>query len=44
MSLPESGMWKTGEGSVANQHDAKCVKCAWLIIGAFKSQNDMGTG
>ena len=44
MSLPESGTWTTGKSSVANQHDAKCVKCAWLIIGACKSHNDMGTG
>ena len=44
MSLLESGMQKTGKSSVANQHDAKCVKCAWLIIGACKSQNNMGTG
>ena len=44
MPLPESGMWKTGKSSVANLCDAKCVKCAWLIIGACKSQNNIGTG
>ena len=44
MSLPESQMQKTWKSSVANQHGVKCVKCAWLIIGACKSQNDMGTG
>ena len=44
MSLPENGMQKTWKSSVANQHGAKCVKCAWLITGACKSQNDMGTG
>ena len=29
---------------MANQHGVKCVKCAWLVIGACKSQNNMGTG
>ena len=44
MSLPESGTKITGKISVANQHDAKCVKCAWLIIRACKSKNNMGIG
>ena len=44
MALPESMMQKTGKSSVANQHYVKCVKCVSLIIGACKSQNDMGTG
>ena len=44
MSLPESGMQKTWKSSVANQHGVKCVKCAGLIIGACKSQNNKGTG
>ena len=38
------GCGKLGKAVVANQHGAKCVKCAWLITGACKSQNDMGTG
>ena len=44
MSLPENGMWKMWKSSVANQHGAKCIKFAWMIIGACKSQNNMGTG
>ena len=44
MSLPESGLWKTWESVVSNQHVAKCVKACLRNIGAFKSQNDMGTG
>ena len=44
MSLLESEKWKTWKSSVANQHGAKCVKCAWLITGACESQNNMGTG
>ena len=40
----ESGTQKTWKSSVANQHGAKCGKCAWLIIGACKSQNNIGTG
>ena len=32
VSLPETGMQKTWKSSVANQHGAKCVKCAWMII------------
>ena len=44
MSLPESGMQKTWKGGVANQHGAKCVKCARLIIGACKRQNNTGAG
>ena len=43
MSVPESGMQKTWKSSAASQHGAKCVNCAWLIIGACKSQNNMGT-
>ena len=41
-----AGKWdaENVESSVANQHGAKCVKCAWLIIGTCKSQNNMGTG
>ena len=32
MSLSESGTWKSWESGVANQHDAKCVRCAWMTI------------
>ena len=43
MSLSESGLEKTWESSVANQHFAKCIRACLRDIGGFKSQNDMGT-
>ena len=42
MSLLESGMQKTGKSSVANQHDAKCVKCAWLINWGLQESQQHG--
>ena len=44
MSLPENGLQKTWESSVANQQFAKCVKACLRDIGDFESQSNMGTG
>ena len=42
MSLLERGMWKTWKSSVANQHGAKCVKCAWMIIWGLSESQQHG--